>query len=224
MFYFYRCGNKAYCLVVVVVVFMLVWAFHHVYIANRLRFVSFLGVCHPRSLLCHTRSKVLSLGQHLKHTFPYSLKIGRVQQQNTCVFSGWTGSGLKSGNVLTNEGVKDAWRQILTDLRRGDNSFSQIGRDFLTISRPSCLHHSLSQECAHTFMFTPTETCKHKKWRTNTGSVFTLKEDAETWGQAQNNNYTYKKIISLLIVFSKTECDEAMEENINRIYCDHVNM
>ena len=48
------------------------------------------------------------LGQHLKHTFPYSLKIGRVQQQNTCVFSGWTGSGLKSGNVLTNEGVKDA--------------------------------------------------------------------------------------------------------------------
>ena len=26
----------------------------------------------------------------------------------TYVFSGWTGSGLKSGNVLTNEGVKDA--------------------------------------------------------------------------------------------------------------------
>ena len=33
---------------------------------------------------------------------------GRVQQQKTYVFSGWIGSGLKSGNVLTNEGVKDA--------------------------------------------------------------------------------------------------------------------
>ena len=122
----------------------------------------FSGVCHPRSLLCHTRSKVLSLGQHLKHTFPYSLKIGRVQQQNTCVFSGWTGSGLKSGNVLTNEGVKDAWRQILTDLRRGDNSFSQIGRDFLTISRPSCLF------AIHFLRSVLTLSCSHQQKHANT--------------------------------------------------------
>ena len=40
--------------------------------------------------------------------------------------------------------------------------------------------HSLSQECAHTFMFTRAQTCKHKKLKTNTGSVFTLKKDAET--------------------------------------------
>ena len=35
-------------------------------------------------------------------------QIDREQKQKTYVFSGWTGSGLKSGNVLTNEGVKDA--------------------------------------------------------------------------------------------------------------------
>ena len=96
-----------------------------------------------------------------------------------------------------------------------EDKFSPISEEETILSHRSV--ETFSQSLAHPVSspFTFSGVCSHFHVHTSTNM------------QTQKIKNKYRlcfHIVSLIIVFSKTECDEAMEENINRIYCDHVNM
>ena len=156
---------------------------------------SYSGLCHPRSLLCHSRSKV---------------GVGRIIKTGRECY--WLNRELQ----IT---VGFCW-QIRRFLCEGCFEEETIPTDRSTLSHnrphPVSTAFTLSRLLLSIISLKNTNTSTN----TNTNTNITSKKGAKIFALRSADQYQ----IWWDSIFSKSECDQAMEENINRIYCDHVNM